>query len=127
MIYSPNVPVFRDVNGELLSSKVNCNFITSPAVNKGAVKKNEPHLLHSVNSIMSTRIEKMLSLCVQEKQETLILGAWGCGVFQNEPEHIAELFHRHLNGKFKNQFKHIVFAIYSKNEKFIKAFDTIFK
>ena len=126
MIYSPNVPVFRNVLGDLLSNKVTCNFITSPAVNKGAVKNNEPRLVDTVNEVMDIRIEKMLALCVKEKQETLILGAWGCGVFQNEPKDIAGLFHKHLQGKFKNQFKNVVFAIYAKNEKFINAFNTVF-
>lgn len=126
MIHSPNVPVFRNKNGVLVSNYASCSFITSAAVNKGVIKLKETHLLDTVNDIMDTRIEKMLALCVKEKQETLILGAWGCGVFQNEPKDIAGLFHKHLQGKFKNQFKNVVFAIYAKNEKFINAFNTVF-
>jgi len=76
---------------------------------------------------MEVRIEKMLSLSLVEKHETLILGAWGCGVFNNNPKDIANLFHKHLNGKFKNQFKEVVFAIYAKNEKFIEAFKNVFE
>lgn len=127
MIHSPKVPVFRDRNGNLISEKVTSSFITAAAVNKGVIKLKESHLLDNVTEIMDVRIEKMLSLCLHKKHETLILGAWGCGVFQNDPNIIANLFYKHLQGKFKNQFKDVVFAIYSRNEKFIEAFKTVFK
>lgn len=126
MIYSPNVPVFRDHTTELLSEYQQCSFITSPAVNLGAVKRNEPNNVDSVQKVMSKRIEKLLSLSYAKKDDTLILGAWGCGVFQNDPNDIAKLFKSHFDNKFKNQFKRVVFAIYSKNEKFIEAFQKEF-
>ncbi|MCF2873482.1 MULTISPECIES: TIGR02452 family protein [unclassified Tenacibaculum] len=126
MIHSPNIPVFRDRNGNLIQNYATCGFITSAAVNKGVIKLKEQHLLSSISNIMDLRIEKLLSICAKENYETLILGAWGCGVFQNDPKTIATLFYKHLNGKFKNHFKHVVFAIYSKNEKFINAFNNVF-
>lgn len=126
MIHSPKVPVFRNHKGELISNYATCGFITSAAVNAGVVKRKETHLLDTIPNSMDLRIEKMLSLCVQERYETLVLGAWGCGVFQNDPNVIASLFYKHLNGKFKNQFKTVVFAVYSRNEKFINAFNTVF-
>jgi uncharacterized protein (TIGR02452 family) len=126
MIHSPNVPVFRNNKGELITNYASCGFITSAAVNTGVIKQKELHLLDTISDVMSERIDKMLSLCVKENYETLVLGAWGCGVFQNDPNVIASLFHKHLNGKFKNQFKTVVIAIYSRNEKFINAFNTVF-
>lgn len=127
MIYSPKVPVFRNKNGTLLNKSFEVDFITSAAVNTGVVKRKEPNLKDDIPSLMDKRIEKLLSLCVKESQEVLILGAWGCGVFQNDPNIIASLFYSQLNGKFKGQFKRVVFAIYSRNEKFIEAFKTVFE
>ncbi|TCI95057.1 TIGR02452 family protein [Tenacibaculum sp. M341] len=126
MINSPEVPVFRNKKGDLLKEFVLCSFITSAAVNKGVVKLKEKELLKDVSEIMSVRIEKMLTLCADQGYENLILGAWGCGVFQNDPIEIANLFHKHFNGRFKNQFKKVVFAIYSRNEKFIEPFKSLF-
>lgn len=127
MIHSPKVPVFRNNKMELLEKYKLCGFITSAAVNYGVVKKEEPHLAGEVVAVMDKRIEKLLSLSLKEGYDSLILGAWGCGVFQNDPEVIATLFKKHLKGKFKNSFKKVVFAIYSKREKFISAFENVFE
>jgi uncharacterized protein (TIGR02452 family) len=126
MIYSPNTVFFRDVDGNLLKNPTVCNIITSAAVNTGVVKQREPKVIKSLPELMETRIDKLFALALQNKNETLILGAWGCGVFQNEPKLIAELFAKQLNGKYKNQFKHIEFAIFSRNELFINAFKNVF-
>jgi hypothetical protein len=46
------------------------------------------------------------------KYDTLVLGAFGCGVFKNNSLDVAIIFRQHLESKeFKNSFKRIVFAI----------------
>ncbi|MEM6684680.1 MAG: TIGR02452 family protein [Bacteroidota bacterium] len=127
MIYSPKVPFFRNDKGELLENPVLCSVITSAAVNYGVVKRREAGKAKKVDELMRIRIEKMLALALLEKNDTLILGAWGCGVFQNDPVLIAQLFKDALETSFKNQFKKVVFAIYSRNEKFIAAFKDQFE
>lgn len=127
MIYSPKVPVFRKDKGELLAKPVLCNFITSPAVNAGVVKRQEPEKVNEIFSAMELRMDKMLSLALKRGNETLILGAWGCGVFKNDPKEIAELFKKHLHGKYKNKFKRVVFAVLTKKEEMIKPFEEILK
>ena len=125
MIYSPKVPVFRKDKGELLPKPVFCNFITSPAVNSGVVKRQEPEKAHEIFGAMDVRTDKMLALALHQGNETLILGAWGCGVFKNDPKEIAELFKKYLHGKYKNKFKRVVFAILSKKEEMIQPFEEI--
>jgi uncharacterized protein (TIGR02452 family) len=56
----------------------------------------------------------------------LILGAWGCGVFQNKPKDIAPLFAQCLKGRFKNVFRKIIFAIYDDDENVLKPFQNNF-
>ncbi|PUB35721.1 uncharacterized protein (TIGR02452 family) [Elizabethkingia sp. YR214] len=125
MIYSPKVPVFRDDTGELLLKPVFCNFITSAAVNAGVVKHTEHARVTEIIKVMDERIDKMLALALEQKNEVLVLGAWGCGVFKNSPEDIAELFKNHLHGKYKGQFRRVVFAILTKNEEMLKPFGVI--
>lgn len=125
MIYSPKVPVFRKDKGELLSKPVLCNFITSPAVNAGVVKRQEPHRENEIPGVMDIRTDKMLSLALHQGNETLILGAWGCGVFRNDPKEIAGLFKKYLQGKYKNMFKRVVFAVLTKKEEMVKPFEEI--
>lgn len=125
MIYSPKVPVFRKDKGELLPKPVLCNFITSPAVNAGVVKRQEPERANEILDAMDLRMDKMLSLALHQGNEVLILGAWGCGVFKNDPNEIAGLFRKHLQGKYKNKFKRVVFAVLTKKEEMLKPFEEI--
>lgn len=125
MIYSPKVPVFRKDKGELLLKPVLCNFITSPAVNAGVVKRQEPERAHEIFEAMDIRTDKMLALALHQGNETLILGAWGCGVFKNDPQEIADLFKKYLHGKYKNKFKRVVFAILTKKKELLEVFEEI--
>jgi uncharacterized protein (TIGR02452 family) len=119
MIYSPLVPVFRDDHDALLDQPYHVSVITAPAVNKGAIRNNEPARLNEIAGVMLGRIEKLLSLAVAQKQTTLILGAWGCGVFRNSAAEVAHWFAHHLqeNEIFKNAFANVVFAVYESSEK----------
>ncbi len=126
MIYTPKVPIIKNEDGENSEELTTCSIITAPAVNKGAVLKNEPKRTGEIESVMKRRIEKVLKICQKHKQETLVLGAWGCGVFQNNPEDIAGYFKEEIKTKFQKTFKRIVFAIYSNNDRFINAFKNEF-
>ena len=127
MIYSPNVPFFKDNNGVKLDAIKKLSIITAPAVNTGVVKKQEPHRVYEIENVMRQRINKVLAISKIHGHETLVLGAWGCGVFQNDPNDIARYFKDALLGDFKGHFKKIVFAIYSKNERFILPFRSEFE
>ncbi|MBN9297575.1 MAG: TIGR02452 family protein [Filimonas sp.] len=130
MIYSPSVPVFRDDDGELLDHPYEMSFITSPATNVGAMRNNRPEEMAQIEETMMQRMDRMLALFVQHGMEHLLLGAWGCGVFQNKPDDIARYFHYYLNplGKYGKCFKSIVFAVYdrSKDQHNIRAFEQVF-
>lgn len=118
MIYSPDVPVFRNDEDGLLERPYVLSFITAPAVNIGALRSNEPDKLSEVEPVMLARIEKLLSLAVIHGHELLVLGAWGCGVFANDPDRVAGWFHRHLagEGKFTGAFRKVVFAVLDRSE-----------
>lgn len=107
-IYSPAVPVFKDDDGEPLDAPYLCAFVTSPAVNAGAIraKHRDP-----VRDEMADRIEKVLTIMAGHGHDAAVLGAWGCGVFRNDPEMIADLFARALRGRFTGAFAKVVFAV----------------
>lgn len=127
MIFSPLVPIFKDEDGEPCDEVYLASVITSAAVNAGVVRRQEAKNAHLILPSMKVRIEKLLALCAEKKQKVLVLGAWGCGVFQNNPAEVALLFKEVLDEKFATVFKHICFAIYSKEESFIKPFIQAFK
>ena len=46
-----------------------------------------------------------------------MLGAWGCGVFKNNPVFVASVFADLLNQPyFKTAFDEVIFAIYDKSQ-----------
>lgn len=119
MIYSPLVPVFRNDRDALLDDYYTVSVITAPAVNAGAVKDNEPQNIGRIKPVMLSRMEKLLSVAIAHQQTTLILGAWGCGVFRNNKEEVAAWFASFLQAddRFRHAFSKIVFAVYDNTEK----------
>ncbi|MBI5359455.1 MAG: TIGR02452 family protein [Planctomycetes bacterium] len=117
MIYSPDVPVFRNDEGNLLKIPYVVSFVTSPAVNAGAVRKNEKDNVANIRSIMHRRIERVLRIAKLHGHKAIVLGAWGCGVFDNEPLMIAGLFKEFLGpgGIYANKFGRVVYAIYDRS------------
>lgn len=117
MIASPVCPVIRDDEGAWLDTPFLVDFITSPAPNAGAILRNEPHNRDRITPTLHERAGKVLALAAHMGCEALVLGAWGCGVFQNDPATVASVFHDHLHpdgGAFAHRFRHILFAVYNR-------------
>jgi uncharacterized protein (TIGR02452 family) len=110
MIYSPRVPVLRDDDDALLPEPYVVSVITAPAVNAGALHPAERPRLEPT---MLARTEKVLAVAAAHRHEALVLGAWGCGVFRNDPAHVARWFRHHLcdNPAFRGGFRTVVFAV----------------
>ena len=120
MIYSPDCPVFKQDDGTLLEEPYLVDFITSPAPNAGAILRNRPKDLDLIPEVFYARTTKLLSLAAYHNCDTLILGAWGCGVFRNQPSLVATMFADLLlaNGPFWGRFKKVIFSVLdsSKNK-----------
>jgi uncharacterized protein (TIGR02452 family) len=129
MIYSPRVPVFRHDDGLLREQPFCASFVTAPAVNAGAVMKNETQNVWFIGPTMAARTNKILWAAQHQGHDTLILGAWGCGVFGNEPSAVAQVFSDALgpNGLFHGTFERVVFAVYdlSPNQETNSAFERV--
>jgi uncharacterized protein (TIGR02452 family) len=111
VIYSPRVPVFRDEAGTLLDQPWLCSFITAAAVNAGAVRQNEPAHAADIEAVMRRRARKVLEVAAAKGADALILGAWGCGVFKNEPRVVAGIFRDLLRREFATAFAYVEFAV----------------
>ncbi|MFN3200148.1 MAG: TIGR02452 family protein [Bradymonadia bacterium] len=110
-IYSPGVPVFRTEDGALLDAPYRCAFITSPAVKAHAARKHRGAGPVEIGAAMRGRVAKVLAIAAHYGHQDIVLGAWGCGVFRNDPELMASLFAEALHGDFDGVFRHVCFAI----------------
>ncbi len=113
MIHSPQVPVIRDDQGGLLESPVQVSFITAAAVNAGVVRRRDKSEARKIREVMVTRAAKMMALAAEKGHDVLILGAWGCGVFRNDPQEIASVFGEVLGAGYGMEmcFRRVIFAI----------------
>ena len=117
MIYSPACPVFRDDEGRLLEAPHLAGFITSAAPNAGAAQDARPHELPLIPETFRRRSEYVLALAASEGYRHLVLGAWGCGVFRNDPSVVASAFAAHLlDGVWRNRFERVVFSVLDKSD-----------
>lgn len=131
LIFSPLVPFFRNDNGLLLDKPVLASVITAPAPNAGAIAQNEPANLKHIAATMRGRAELVLAVATAHRVDRLVLGAWGCGVFRNEPRTVAAIFAELLKppGPFAGAFDEIAFAVLDRSEgqSTFRAFSEQFK
>jgi uncharacterized protein (TIGR02452 family) len=125
MIWSPDVPVFRDdETGELLEEPYPCAFLTTPAPNASVVLERDPGRAAEVERLMRERVARSLAIAASHGHTHLVLGAWGCGVFGNDPAVVADAWRRELDGPFRGTFDEVVFAVldWSEERRFIRPF-----
>ncbi len=113
MIYSPRVPFFRVQSDQLLDRVYEASVITAAAPNAGKVLDADPSQGPAVEAVFRRRTGKVLALAEANGHRALVLGAWGCGVFGNDPSMAADSFGRWLEGaRFQESFDRVVFAVY---------------
>src|SRR5215510_7760569 len=115
VIYSPSVVVFRNNDGSLLETPFTCSFLTAPAPNAGAVLQRDPTRGDDLRRALQSRINKVLSVAATQGYDTIILGAWGCGVFKNDPREVAAQFQAALSGDFAGVFQLVYFAVLDRS------------
>ncbi|MCL7939967.1 TIGR02452 family protein [Halomonas sp. ATCH28] len=116
-IYSPDCPVFRNDTGVLLAAPYTVAFITCPAPNAGAVRAHQPSQANDLRAVLRERVTLILGLALYHELTDLVLGAWGCGVFGNDPRDVAAAF-RDALGKgapFEGRFRSIRFSVLDRS------------
>ncbi len=148
-IYSPNVVFFRNNIDKYYSLRENifeCGIISVASLANTDYLKycdddskyfNGDLLNNKGIEIEKNKIRTILRIGLDNNHDSLILGAFGCGVYHLDCNQVVNLFNEVFNEiEFKNKFKKIVFAIYEgagssrrivgENGKF-KPFYDIFK
>lgn len=109
VIYSPAVPVFRDDKGNLLPEPYPVSFLTAAAPNRTAIARSQPQHLPGLPAVLARRAARVLAVAAAHGHRRLVLGAWGCGVFGNDPATVAAAFAAALRDS--PWFDRVVFAV----------------
>lgn len=113
VIYTPGVTVFKsdDALPVMLPKPFQVDVITcaAPCINP---EKRRPIPLETLEKVIHRRLRNILEVAIARDVDVLVLGAIGCGAFNNPPEVVAEQFRRLLIDEgYRDHFKRVVFAI----------------
>ena len=114
----PALPVFRTDRGHALVRPWRLCFITAAA--PVATRIGQPEAA----ALLKQRIHRVLAVSRAHGYRTLVLGAWGCGAFGNDPHQTAEDFRAALADEYVGAFRQVLFAIsdWSPERRFLGPF-----
>jgi uncharacterized protein (TIGR02452 family) len=105
-IYSPQVLFMHD------NHTFPTDVITCAAPNLSwAIRYNNEDAKRDNHGILRNRIKFVLDIAAAQGVDTLVLGAFGCGVFKQDATEVANDFMDFLQTTHKGIFKKVVFAI----------------
>ena len=124
-IYTPGVVVMKTdtASPKLMPQEdwYSVNVITCAAPNLRLMPSNRMNMGDGFKRVKMTdkdllalhekRLSRILDIALEEKNEVVILGAFGCGAFENNPRVVA-MAAKNVIKKYLHSFKTIEFAIY---------------
>ncbi|MCB9549313.1 MAG: TIGR02452 family protein [Myxococcales bacterium] len=117
VIWSPAVPFFRTRARELLEAPFFASVITAPAPNAGEALRRDPAAGPAIEACYRHRAGLVLAVAQAQAARRLVLGAWGCGVFRNDPAMAADAFGVWLaSPRFAGAFDAVTFAVYDPSK-----------
>jgi uncharacterized protein (TIGR02452 family) len=123
-LYTKDAIFFKDKEYDYMEPVV-CDVITIAAINLNENAKYDPvQNVADYRKITKDKIRLMVSLAAKNGVKNLVLGAWGCGVFNNDPTTMSQYFSEVLVGEgYSVDFDNIVFAIINDHNSVGNNFD----
>jgi uncharacterized protein (TIGR02452 family) len=126
VIYSPKITIVKDDQYRLLNYYEDVSMLAVAAVRR-------PRLVDGSYSqkdydVMYDKIKSIFEIGILNKNDSLVLGALGCGAFENPPEEVGKIFEKVVD-LYGKHFKRIGFAILvvrDKDQDNFDVFDKIF-
>lgn len=115
-LYTKDAIFFKDKEYDYMDP-VECDVVTIAALRLHGVIGEDGKMSYESDvtdyrKITKDKIRLMVSLASKNGVQNLILGAWGCGVFKNDPNLMSQYFSEILTGEgYSVDFKNVVFAV----------------
>lgn len=126
-LVSHDITVLASKPGNFLpeSERFNIDVLTCAAPNWTSVIRYNPcdqALFDMMYKAAFNRVLYLMQVFAGYDYDTIILGAFGCGVFKNDPEAIAEAFYYALTELLPGAFKRVIFAVPDSSSRNYRAF-----
>lgn len=142
IIYTPGITVFKTdtANPKLMPEAdwYDVNVITCAAPNLRPKPSNQYNSGDGTQAVTlkdsdllrlhEKRLRRILDVAVAEENEVMILGAFGCGAFLNNPEVVAQAA-KNVLGDYLHAFQTVEFAVYcsSRDRQNFEIFERVLK
>ncbi len=121
IIFTPGVVIIKSDSYTGLYQRMHVDVITCAAPNLRETPANAYNHENGegikvtdeeLYEIHKKRADKILNCALYHGDDTVILGAFGCGAFKNPPEVVAKAYKDIITEKYLYKFRHIEFAVY---------------
>ena len=112
LLYSPQVPVLRESEANQyawIQKPFPLDFIACPALKYPKVTPTQD-LSDKDKQILEDRLRFILDVAIMKNNDSIVLGAMGCGAWKNPPKAVAKIFAKVLP-EYRGYFRNIVVAI----------------
>lgn len=117
-LYSHNVEFFKqgaDCYYDKMLTPVKFDVISAPALCGVPTSQDGQYFLRAKDAaIMLQKIQQLFLIAAEQKVDTLVLSAWGCGAFGGPPIHTAQLF-KQVVDQFDGLIPNVIFAVLGYN------------
>lgn len=120
VVYSRNVMVFKETHGSSCEPFY-CDVITAAALD-GPLTDGAEFLDVDERQIMLHTVDVIFKSAIANRAKTLVLGAWGCGVFVCPARAVSRMFVDAAR-KYGNYFDRVVFAIPGDDRELREVFE----
>jgi uncharacterized protein (TIGR02452 family) len=116
-IYTPSAIIIAESEAKsynYLKSPELMSFISFPALNlnNSHNSHNSNHIQSEIDLITYDKIDAIFKIAILNNHDTIILSAFGCGAFGNDPSNVANIFKQVIRDRSYDQhFANIIFAI----------------
>lgn len=123
-LLSHDVQVLASAPGVLLPQEQRfcVDVLTCAAPNWTAALKYNTLPMETLEATTRDRIDYVMQILSAGEYDEVILGAYGCGVFKNDPKLVAAAFREAMT---KYAFSHVTFAIPDENSRNYKTFQRV--
>ena len=109
-LHTANVTVFRGAESEGYPFLPRRARWTSDVISLAGCNCRKSPFTDETMLVMQGKLETLFSICFDKEVDVVVLGAFGCGYYNNPPERIAQLY-RELIAHYVRYFSHIYIAI----------------